>query len=392
VGCDETNTQFVPEVKRTICGKGVKRVRIVGIGKEKAQVTVTFGGAASGDMLPLTQVIFGGKTVRCHPNGGRTAPPEGLYYEHTKSHWQNEATYLTYVTRVIVPYRLETIKRMGLPANQKLILIHDLHFSHKSVELRDYCTANDIILIFIPAGCTDIMQMCDRVLNKSYKNAVSKAFVQYVAKKFVDHSESGSTDVFSLNMALSVMKPLLPSFVCAGMTALKTPAMKDVIRNCFLKDGLVALARTPEALANARLLFALLPVDEFIEEGNEPEPADLGPVADNDDADGNQDFIIQLDDADTSDNVDDSGEPSVAQATSIAVVPTVAQATSIAVVDHTIPTVAPPPMVLTINVNDTNNNITINSNCVLNDNHESHARVRKGNSMLGSVKKGKYSI
>ena len=111
----------------------------------------------------------------------------------------------------------------------------------------------------------------------------------------------------------------------------------------------------------------------------------MGPVAENDDADGDQDFIVQLDDVDTSDNVDSGpsnnndnrGEPIVAQATSI-------------------PTVAPPSVGLTINVNASNNNITVNSNCVINNNYnnnrESHVRVRKGNSMLGSVKKGKYSI
>ena len=79
VGIDETNTQFVPSVKRTVAPKGVNRVRIIGVGKEKAQVTVTFGAAVTGDMLPLTQVIFGGTTVRCHPNGGRSVPLPSMY-------------------------------------------------------------------------------------------------------------------------------------------------------------------------------------------------------------------------------------------------------------------------------------------------------------------------
>jgi len=58
IGVDETSTQFVPSVKRTKAPKGCKRVRVIGIGKEKAQITTTFGGTASGDMLPNTQLIF----------------------------------------------------------------------------------------------------------------------------------------------------------------------------------------------------------------------------------------------------------------------------------------------------------------------------------------------
>jgi hypothetical protein len=289
MGVDETNVQFVPSVKRTRALKGRKRIRVIGIGKEKAQITCTFGGAVNGELLPRTQLIFGGKTVLCHPNKGRTAAPDGLYYDHTTSHWQNHETYLSYMKEVIVPYRLATIKRLGLSVDQKIILIHDLHYSHKGDAVRDYCTANNIIMVFVPAGCTDIIQMCDVALNKTFKNAVSLAFVSYVNNKFIEHTDCNPNDIFKLNMALSIMKPLLPGFVQSGIAAMSTTAMKAVIRNCFLTNGLVKEARTPAALQSAR---ALLAVDNTPTVGEEVE-CDLGAV-DEDSADGEQEFVVEI--------------------------------------------------------------------------------------------------
>lgn len=102
VGCDETNTQFTPSIKKTRCRKGTKRVRIVGIGHEKPQITVTICCSAAGDIVEPTQLIFGGKTKRCHPNQGKTAPPLGLYYDESSTHWQTPKTMVTYITKVLV--------------------------------------------------------------------------------------------------------------------------------------------------------------------------------------------------------------------------------------------------------------------------------------------------
>ena len=84
---DETNTQFTPQVKRTRCASGTRQVRLIGIGHEKPQITVSPTVTATGDTIKPTQLIFGGKTKRCHPNQGRVVQPPGLYYDQTQSHW-----------------------------------------------------------------------------------------------------------------------------------------------------------------------------------------------------------------------------------------------------------------------------------------------------------------
>ena len=186
-------------------------------------------------------------------------------------------------------YRKATILRLNLRDDEKMIVIHDLHFSHQSEAVRDYCAANNIILVYIPAGCTDLLQMCDLVLNKPYKSALSAAFVKYVAGKFADHTASAATAPFALSMAISVMKPLLPDFVNAGLSALSTPEMRQTIGTCFLTEGLVQQAKLPESLAAAKAL--LLVDDGSLMEGDEPQQ-DLGPVDDN--GTGDEEYIIEV--------------------------------------------------------------------------------------------------
>lgn len=186
LGMDETNTMFVPQISRTRCAKGTRRVRLIGIGHDKAQVTVTPTLNAEGDIVTPAQVIFGGKiklcfsyyatnntcysytgkTKRCHPNAGKPPFPDGIYYDHSESHWQNPETMIRYITTVLVPCRVATIARLGLSIDQKMILILDLHYSHKDKVVLAFLIECHIIPVYIPAGCTDLHQVCDVVVNK----------------------------------------------------------------------------------------------------------------------------------------------------------------------------------------------------------------------------------
>ena len=178
LGMDETNTTFVPQISRTRCAKGTRRVRLIGIGHDKAQVTVTPTINADGDIVTPAQVIFGGKkklsfsyatnntcysyagkTKRCHPNAGKPPFPDGIYYDHSESHWQNPETMVRYITTVLVPYRVATIARLGLPIDTKMILILELHYSHKDKVVLAFMVECNIISVYIPAGCTDLHQV-----------------------------------------------------------------------------------------------------------------------------------------------------------------------------------------------------------------------------------------
>ena len=55
--------------------------------------------------------------------------PANTYYDHTLSHWQTPATYITYLEKVVIPDRKATIERLNLLQNQWAFVVHDLHYT-----------------------------------------------------------------------------------------------------------------------------------------------------------------------------------------------------------------------------------------------------------------------
>ena len=196
-----------------------------------------------------------------------------------------------------MPYKVSTIARLNLPLDQKMVLILDLHYSHKAPAVLALLRANNIIPVFIPGGCTDLHQLCDVILNKSFKNGTKNAFVNYLSDQFIIWAETPNrdivNDVFTINLALSVMKPLIPTFVGKGIAALKENHMVDAIRETFQDRCLLRIARLQEtyALATAALPAGDVDLMEIPEEVEAED--DLGPVAATHQAnDGNDEEVV----------------------------------------------------------------------------------------------------
>jgi DDE superfamily endonuclease len=212
---DETAVLLVNRAKITRNTKGAKRVKILGIGDDKTQITATIFVAETGEVLPY-QMIFQGVTNKCHPKSAR---PNDCLWTHTKSHWQSVKTYLEFLEWAIVPYKNNVIRALGLPANQRTILKHDLHFTHKDAEVLAYLKANFICPLYVPAGCTDVIQECDVVVNKPFKNAVRSAFRDHLDTLFRAHLAAGNPPIeFVPKLTMGALKPFLTAFVEKGFS------------------------------------------------------------------------------------------------------------------------------------------------------------------------------
>ena len=63
---DQTGIHMVPSSCWTMDRQGVKRVEVAGV-NDKRQITAVLCGSLTGDFLPI-QLIYKGKTPRCHPH------------------------------------------------------------------------------------------------------------------------------------------------------------------------------------------------------------------------------------------------------------------------------------------------------------------------------------
>ena len=113
---------------------------------------------------------------------------------------------------------------------------------------------HNIAPLFVPAGCTDVMQECDTVLNKPFKCKVRDAFRNYMDDKFQKHIDAGlDPALWEPKLTLGNLKPHITKFVKHGIDGLSTDEMKIVIQSAFANDGYFALMRSEEWQLKAQI-------------------------------------------------------------------------------------------------------------------------------------------
>ena len=80
-------------------------------------------GSLVGELLPF-QLVYAGKTYRCHP---AYEFPKDWQIVHTHNHWSNEETMLMYIAEIIVPFVNCKHEDLDLNSDHPALAIFD-HF------------------------------------------------------------------------------------------------------------------------------------------------------------------------------------------------------------------------------------------------------------------------
>ena len=102
--------------------RGSRRVAIAA--GDKKQITAIFSGTAAGEFLPI-QLIYTGKTKRCHPN---FTFPCDWSITHSQKHWSIE-----YIEDIILPFVDKTKDILRASSDQPALAIFD-HFKGQMTE------------------------------------------------------------------------------------------------------------------------------------------------------------------------------------------------------------------------------------------------------------------
>ena len=197
INWDQTAVKFVPVSNWTQEVKGTKRVEIAGT-DDKRQITATLTVTASGEMLPA-QIIYGGKTPACLPS---VEFPKGWHITFTPNHWANEDTMVAYIYNILLPYVTSTHKNLQLSDTFPALVLFD-HFKAQLTErVLDILDFHNILVIDVPANCTDRLQPLDVSVNKSMKHHLKESFQEWYANEV--HKQQGKP----VDLKLSVLKPL----------------------------------------------------------------------------------------------------------------------------------------------------------------------------------------
>ena len=87
---------------------------------------------------------------------------------------------------MVIPDKEATIARLDSSLDQKAVGVHDLYYSHKDTNVLEFIKENSLLSLYIPAGCTDIMQTTDIVANIPFKVGLKAAFQDHL---FVEYNK-----------------------------------------------------------------------------------------------------------------------------------------------------------------------------------------------------------
>lgn len=127
--------------------QGKRRVEMIGL-KDKRQITAIFCGTIQEDFLPI-QLIFKGKTSRCHDCHPKFRFPEWWYITHSPKWWSNEETMLQYIAHIILPY-IHRVREMLGDGNMSALILMDNFKGQITIKDRTLLEENNVLVAYSP--------------------------------------------------------------------------------------------------------------------------------------------------------------------------------------------------------------------------------------------------
>lgn len=139
-----------------------------------------FCGTMDGHFLPL-QLIYSGKTQRCHPVYDF---PDKWCITHSENHWSNEEMMIEYIQDIIIPY-VEGVRKTLGKKDQAALAIFDNFRGQLTENIVKELEDNNIQSVLVPANCTDRLQPMDLSVNKSAKAFMRSQFTMWYAEEML---------------------------------------------------------------------------------------------------------------------------------------------------------------------------------------------------------------
>jgi hypothetical protein len=120
---------------------------------------------------------------------------EGWHLTYSNNHWSNLQTCKDFVIHILEPYRQKQAKEMGLEKDAKLIWLLDCWSIHMSKDFTSCVKEKypQILLIFVPANYTRVLQPADVIIQRPFKHSFRQQFDNYKSQDIGQQLEGCQT-------------------------------------------------------------------------------------------------------------------------------------------------------------------------------------------------------
>ena len=189
---------------------GSKQVAVVGM-DEKQAFTLLVSVATDRTILPY-QAIFQCKTklsllAMSLPNYDDAMKARFKFeFSGMKTYWSNQKAMHTFVNNILTPYFTRRKVELRLPIEQESLWQIDVWSIHHSKEFCNWMHIRhlNVIIDFVPEGCTGVHQPCDVGIQQPLKLLTRKSYHENIVNDFLKKLDKGNPTL-SLNDSLGVI-------------------------------------------------------------------------------------------------------------------------------------------------------------------------------------------
>jgi hypothetical protein len=235
VNSDQTQVVYAPGDKMTYAPIGAKQVSLVG-GDEKRAFTVMVSVANDGTLLPF-QAIYTGLSVASRPSKIAAYYDEvmnaGMLLEHsgTGTYWSNMAMMQSFVDNILSPYFVSKRNVLNLPPTQKALWQINVWSVHRSKEFRGWMSQkhDDIIVDFVPGGCTGLAQPCDVGMQRPFKHSIKRSYHESIVQYMLARIENNEPDL-AVDKRIKTIRDQSVTWLWNAYNAVNTMALVKKVR------------------------------------------------------------------------------------------------------------------------------------------------------------------
>ena len=153
------------------------------------------------------QVIYEGETPWCLRKDVEFIKEFDMTF--TLNHWSNEKKSKQLLDNVIFPYLKKKEHDLGLPGDQKSLLIYDVFTGQTTENMKEYIEENDCVIVYVPNNMTHYFQPLDLTVNAVAKHFLKDKFELWYANE-VKKQLDVLNEVYEIDISLklSILKPI----------------------------------------------------------------------------------------------------------------------------------------------------------------------------------------
>ena len=233
INWDQTGLPLVPTGEWTMHRAGEKIIPIAN-SDDKHQITAVLAASMAGEYL-APQLIFQGKTQRCHPP---VAFPKGWDIWHSENHWSNEDTMQRYIEQIIIPFIDQKRQDLSLDKSHTALVLFDCFRGQITATIESLLQQNNIVAVRIPPNCTDKLQPMDVSINKPMKDGMRTRFQTWYASEVQKQLKDVPVDQVKVGVTAAAIKPLSVNWIISTWQEIEN--RPDLAINGFWAAGIMS--------------------------------------------------------------------------------------------------------------------------------------------------------